>query len=160
MILGCVGGRCPPCILRIALRTPSPLRPRCPGPRKLGLMPRPVTSSLPEGRSGENKAGFVPLPHTGAGCDPAQGCGVLLGGSTAPPVSAPAGVSEPAGAPVCQMGFILQEIDLFYFFWIPGLGRSWGWMFPPVGPQAPWESGALAVQPPGCRGGTGMLSEV
>jgi len=53
------------------LRDPSPAsRPQ--HPRKAGLPPRPVTSSLPGGRSGGNKAGFVPLPRAGAGCDPAR----------------------------------------------------------------------------------------
>lgn len=46
------------------------------------------------------------------------------------------------------MDFILEETDVFYFFWIPGLGSSQGWMFPCMGHQAPWESGAPAAQPP------------
>lgn len=49
---------CPP------LCAPSPARPLCPGPRKPGLIPGPLTSSLAGGWSGRNKAGFVPLPHT------------------------------------------------------------------------------------------------
>lgn len=43
---------------------PSPARPRCPSPRKPGLILGPVTSSLAGGWSGGNKAGLVPLPHT------------------------------------------------------------------------------------------------
>lgn len=54
-------GGCSACV---PLCAPSPARPRCPSPRKPGLIPGLVTSSLPGGWSGGNKAGFVPLPHT------------------------------------------------------------------------------------------------
>lgn len=39
---------------------------------------------------------------------------------------------------------MLQGAVLVYFFWIPGLGSSQGWMFPRVGHQGEQGSGCVA----------------
>lgn len=124
------------CPASIPLRAPGPARPQCPGPRKPGLMPGPVTSSLPGGRSGENKAGFVPLPRTEAGCDPARGLGVLPEGSTAPPVHTSPwdlGGGGSSCVPECRWVFSCREQISFISFgsqaWeAPGAGCFHTWV--------------------------------
>lgn len=110
---------------------PSLARPRCPSPRKPGLIVGSVTSSRAGGWSGGNKAGFVPLPPT----QPSQ--------SSAPPGSTSPWASGAARSTV-PVVFMLQGAVLVYFFWISGLGSSQGWMFPCVGHPGEQGSGCVA----------------
>lgn len=50
----------------------------------------------------------------------------------------------------------LQGAVLVYFFWIPGLGSSQGWMFPRVGHQGEQGSGCVAWE----RSGMGLLEVI